>query len=107
MYLVVLLIAWPLVNRFLVSQLYKANGSMLRGEYRFGEDEAEVEMNHMSGKYAYSAFSELYHSGGVYYLYIDKGHSLILPERCFTQGDPAAFGAFISEKTWLEVKEIK
>ena len=36
----------------------------------------------------------------------DKGHVFILPERCFTQGDPAAFGRFMAEKTGLTVKEI-
>ena len=61
----------------------------------------------MDGKFAYSAFKELYHSEGAYYLYIDKAHAVVLPERCFTQGDPAAFGPFIAEKTGLEVKEIK
>ena len=61
----------------------------------------------MDGKFAYSAFKELYHSGAAYYLYIDKAHAIVLPERCFTQGDPAAFGSFIAGKTGLEVKEIK
>ena len=61
----------------------------------------------MDGKFAYSAFKELYHSEGAYYMYIDKAHAAVLPERCFTQGDPAAFGPFIAEKTGLEVKEIK
>ena len=28
-------------------------------------------------------------------------------ERCFIQGDPAAFGGFLAEKTGLEVKEIQ
>ena len=101
------LIAWPLVNHFLVSQMYKANSSVLKGDYRFGDDEVQADMNHMSGQYGYSAFCELWHSQGVYYLYIDKGHAFILPERCFTQGDPAAFGRFIAEKTGIEVKEIK
>ena len=32
--------------------------------------------------------------------------SYILPVRCFIEGDPAAFGAFIFEKTGLECKEI-
>ena len=33
--------------------------------------------------------------------------AIVIPERCFIQGDPAAFGAFLAEKTGLEVKEIK
>ena len=103
----VFLIAWPLVNRFTMAQMYKANSSALKGVYRFGDDELQHEQNEMSGKYAYSAFKELYHSSSAYYIYIDKAHAIVLPERCFTQGDPAAFGAFLAEKTGLEVKEIK
>ena len=103
---VLLLIVWPLVNRYLVSQAYKANSSALKGVYRFGDDELQHEQNEMSGKFAYSAFKELYHSGSAYYIYIDKAHAIVLPERCFTQGDPAAFGRFMAEKTGLTVKEI-
>ena len=104
---VLLLIVKPLVDRYLISQAYKANSSALKGVYRFGDDELQHEQNEMSGKYAYSAFKELYHSSSAYYIYIDKAHAIVLPERCFTQGDPAAFGAFLAEKTGLEVKEIK
>jgi len=103
----VFLIAWPLVNRFTMAQMYKANSSGIKGEYRFGEEEVQQKLNYMDGKFAYSAFKELYHSGSAYYIYIDKAHAIVLPERCFTQGDPAAFGAFLTEKTGLEVKEIK
>ncbi len=104
---ILMLAVWPLVDRFMISQLFKANGSMLKGEYRFHDEEVLTGADHMSGRYAYSAFRELYHTRDAYYLYIDKGHAVILPERCFTQGDPAAFGRFIAEKTGLEVKEIK
>ena len=104
---ILMLAAWPLVDRFMISQMYKANSSMLKGEYRFNDDEVLTGADHMSGRYAYTAFRELYRSRDAYYLYIDKGHAVILPERCFTQGDPAAFGRFIAEKTGLEVKEIK
>ena len=103
----VFVIAWPLVNRFTMTQMYKANSSGIKGEYRFGDEEVQQKLNDMDGKFAYSAFKELYHSKGTYYMYIDKAHAVVLPERCFTQGDPAAFGPFIAEKTGLEVKEIK
>ena len=103
----VFLIAWPLVNRFTMTQMYKANSSGIKGEYLFGDEEVQQKLNDMDGKFAYSAFKELYHSKGAYYMYIDKAHAVVLPERCFTQGDPAAFGRFIAEKTGLEVKEIK
>ena len=103
----VFLIALPLVNLFTMTQMYKANSSGIKGEYRFGDEEVQQKLDDMDGKFAYSAFKELYHSGAAYYLYIDKAHAIVLPERCFTQGDPAAFGSFIAGKTGLEVKEIK
>ena len=56
----------------------------------------------MDGKFAYSAFKELYHSKGAYYMYIDKAHAIILPECCFTQGDPAASAALSPGKRDLK-----
>ena len=60
-------------------------------------------------EYAYSGFTELLYSqkNQTYYCYLAKKVALVIPNRCFTQGDPVAFGAFLAEKTGLEVKEIK
>ena len=60
-------------------------------------------------EYAYSGFADLLYSTKTqtYYCYIAKKMAIVIPERCFIQGDPAAFGAFLAEKTGLEVKEIK
>ena len=99
-----------MVPRYFYRPETKVSGRFFIGvehEYRFGDEEVQQKLNDMDGKFAYSAFKELYHSKGAYYLYIDKAHAVVLPERCFTQGDPAAFGRFIAEKTGLEVKEIK
>ena len=104
---VALLLLLPLVSRFTAAQAYKANRSMLGGRYCFGEEQIEAGAESMNARYAYSALSALYHSKGVYYLYVDKAHAFILPERCFTTGDPASFGAWIAAKTGLEMKEIK
>lgn len=104
---VVLLLLLPLVSRFTAAQAYKANRSMLSGRYCFGEGQIEAGAESMTAQYAYSALSALYHSRGVYYLYVDKAHAFILPERSFTAGDPASFGAWIAAKTGLEMKEIK
>ena len=105
--LVLFLLMLPLVQRFTAAQAYRANRSLLNAWYRFEDEQIEAGFESMSAQYAYSAFTSLYHSRGIYYLYVDKGHAFVLPERCFTHGDPAAFGKFIAEKTGLEMKEIK
>ena len=110
LYLILLLIwlvLWPLFQRILAGKMLETNSKQLNGTFLFTEDEIQESMEHMSGNYAYTSFWKIFHSQGIYFLYIDKGHVFILPERCFTQGDPAAFGSFIAEKTGLEVKEIK
>ena len=60
----------------------------------------------LSTDFGYDAYCDLVHYRDTYYLYIDKRKAQIIPERCFTQGDPAAFGSFMSGKTGLTVKEI-
>ena len=60
----------------------------------------------ISTDFGYDAYCDLVHYRDTYYLYIDKRKAQIVPERCFTQGDPAAFGSFMAEKTGLTVKEI-
>ena len=67
-------------------------------------------------RYGYGEISEVLHSDAnmAYYLFLEhedrelgsQRFSFIFPERCFTQGDPAAFGPFLAEKTGLTVKEI-
>ena len=104
---IALLIALPFVNRWMITRLYKANGSMLSAEYLFGESGVRTGTGEATSIYTWPAFRELYHSKGVYYLFIDTNHAMILPERSFTQGEPAAFGPWIAEKTGKEMKEIK
>ncbi len=74
---------------------------------RADEEGIHIEMPTIASSVAYASYRDLVHSGETYYLYIDKRQANILPERCFTEGDPAAFGKFIEEKTGLKVKEIK
>lgn len=96
-----------LADRFTVSQLYKANKAALSGCFAFYENEIRESAEHRSGRYEYGGFVALFHSRGMYYLYLDKGHAFLLPERCFTVGRAEDFRAFITEKTGLEMKEIK
>lgn len=50
------------------------------------------------GSYPYSAVIGAYHYKERYFLFMDKRHAVLLPERALTRGDPAAL------KPWLEVK---
>ena len=73
----------------------------------FTDDAIESELSDVYQRFAYSVVSSIYYREGTYYLFLSINAVMILPERCFTQGDPAAFGAFLKEKTGLEIKEIK
>ncbi len=66
-----------------------------------------AEAKTMHSDYDYATFCDIVHSKGTYYLYINKRQAQIIPERCITEGNPAAFGAFLEEKTGLKLKEIK
>jgi hypothetical protein len=100
----VLLIALPFANRFMVDRMYKASSAYLKAEYCFGDSGVRTGRDRV---YLYTAFCDFCRSAGTFYLYIDPGHAMILPEGSFAEGDPAAFGAFITEKTGLTLKEIK
>lgn len=76
-------------------------------ERNFREDGIESIQPFTVQNFEYAGISDVYHHGNSFYLLMPYRVAMILPERCFTQGDPAAFGAFIAEKTGLEVKEIK
>ena len=76
-------------------------------EMRIEEDGILSETRLGQSWYEYGAIENAYHYNDAYYLFINRQQALVIPERCFTQGEPAAFGAFIAEKTGLEVKEIK
>ena len=109
-YILLLLVMFPfyfLLKEVRVRAALKAANA--QGPVRIRADETGVhaEAKGISSDFAYTAYCNLAYCRGTWYLYLNKRQAQILPERCFTQGDPAAFGAFIAEKTGLEVKEIK
>lgn len=75
----------------------------------FSEGQFECRAKNVQAQYSYDAIKEIWYSKShtTFYLFTGEKSSIIIPERCFTQGDPAAFGAFLAEKTGLTVKEIK
>ena len=73
----------------------------------FAEDEISVVTDKLKEQYPYASVIEAYHYKAAYYLYIDKSHAILLPERCFVEGSMDMFGGFISKKCGLTVKEVK
>ena len=75
----------------------------------FSEEQFECGAKNVQAQYSYDAIKEIWYSKSraTFYLFTGGKSAIIVPERCFTQGEPAAFGAFLAEKTGLEVKEIK
>ena len=97
-----LLMPWILAAT--MAKTYRKTGSI---DLCFGEEDVSARRTVESTVYQYGAFESIFHGKEAFYLYLNRQQALVIPERCFTHGDPAAFGAFLAEKTGLEVKEIK
>ena len=54
--------------------------------------------------YRFEAIESIYRWREAWYFYVDAMHAQMLPFRCFTEGDPALFGDYLSEKTGLPVQ---
>ena len=71
------------------------------------EDGLEKITESGSQRFAYADVTGIYRGGGMYLLMMKNSRGYILPERCFAEGDPAAFGPFVEQKCGLPVKAIK
>lgn len=95
------------------SVIYRASTSLkllqAHGSISFTANEQDIRLttDRSSSDLDYSVIESAVHRKDVYFLFVNKKQAYILPERCFTEGDPAAFGSFIEEKTGLKIKEIK
>lgn len=107
LFLLVLFVLWFVVREIRVRASLKSLMAQGCISLTAGEDGMRAEAKTISSSFAYSGLCDLVHSGDTYYLYLDKRKAQIIPERCFVEGDPAAFGAFLEEKTGLKIKEIK
>ena len=58
-------------------------------------------------RFRYEDVTGLFHSGDAWFVTLDNSRGYIFTQRGFVEGDSAAFGAFLEEKTGLEMKEIK
>ena len=70
------------------------------------EDAIHAKADALSSDYSYQAFQDIVRFKGAYYLYIDKRRAMIVPDHFFTEGEPAAFGAFVEKKTGLKMRDI-
>ena len=55
-------------------------------------------------RYDYSVLEDLWTDGTYYFLYIHQGNAYVLKKADFTQGDPVAFGAMLSQWTGKPVQ---
>lgn len=87
------------------------------GTVAFETNEISFSSGEETERYGYGEISEVLHSSAnmAYYLFLEhedmelgsQRFSFIFPERCFSRGEPGAFGPFLKEKTGLEVTEIE
>ena len=56
--------------------------------------------------YPYSAVIGAYHYRERYFLFLDKRHAILLPERALIQGEPAGLKDFLEEKMGKEITQL-
>ena len=103
----VLLLVWVFLDLYRHSATSKALNRQGPAVLTADESGLRVTAGGIQSDYEYAAFTALAHGKDAYYLYIDKTRAVMIPERCFTEGDPATFGAYIEQRTGLKTKEIK
>ena len=106
-FLLFMLVLWFVLKTLALRQKLKTLQSFGSVVFTTNETTISEKAESLTSEYAYTAFCDIVHYKGCYYLYVNKQQAFMLPERCFTEGDPAAFGRFIEEKTGLKLKEIK
>jgi len=67
-------------------------------EYVFEEDCLHMRGAHSEGTADYGGFVKLLENKRYYFLFIRKNMAYVLPKSAFVEGDPAEFGAFLTEK---------
>ena len=73
----------------------------------FAEDGYTAATDSIETKYRYEDIVSLCERGDYYFFFLGSKHGVIFDKRCFTQGDPDTFRAFIEGKTGLQFKTIK
>lgn len=94
---------WRMRNRLLKN----AQDLQNTFDYRFGESTFEVSYPGESQTYAYGKILRIVETEAYYFVYVDERMAHILPKKDFAQGNAAAFGAFLSEKSGVAVVKSK
>ena len=81
------------------------NKKVTEATLAFYDDYVLSSTNLDEGKTQYDAFVRLVETEAYFYLFVQKRMAHVVSKDGFTQGDPAGFAAFISEKTGLPVKK--
>ena len=74
--------------------------------YRFNQEGLEVHAKTSDHRYDYVLLQQLWEDEGHFYLFLDQPTPFMLNKTGFTQGDPAAFPAFLQEKTGKPVQWV-
>lgn len=89
---------------------WRTKRMMVEGESGFTVTLEEESVHGKSEKgessYPYSAVVGAFHYKGRYFLFLDKRHAVLLPERALVQGDSVTLRAFLTEKLGQEIKEL-
>ena len=89
-------------------QLMKsANDIQTVFDYRFGDSAFDVSYPGETMSCPYSKIQKIVETEAYYFVYTDTRMAHILPKKDFSQGNAAAFGAFLSEKTGVTVVKSK
>lgn len=94
---------WRMRNRLLKN----AQNLQNTFDYRFGENTFEVSFPGETQTIPYGKIQKIVETAGYYFVYVDERMAHILPKKDFAQGNAAAFGAFLSEKSGVTVVQGK
>lgn len=73
--------------------------------FRFTAEDFAYQTPVSEARYSYSVLSALAEDGVYYYLYLNSTYAYVLKKADFTEGDPAAFGAFLTRVTGKTVED--
>lgn len=83
------------------------NRSITETTMAFSDTGVHTSNNLSESTIKYDAIVRIVESDGYFYLYMQKRLIFSLSKANFIQGNPAEFGAFIREKTGLEIKRVR
>lgn len=90
---------------------WRTKRMMVEGEGGFTVTLEEESVHGKSEKgessYPYSAVVEVFHYKERYFLFLDKRHAVLLPERALVNGEPAKLKPWLEEKLKREIRDLR